>query len=121
VLHSDGVVTIVDTPVYRSHGSGARMLRERQHRFVEEHGVSGGALGSEGFLSRRRLREVVAELGAHARVLHPLRWWPMRGRAVLAAARGLRETATFPVIVVRRPVRASQRPSFTLRRNDGPR
>jgi len=102
VLREDGVVAVVDTPVYRDPRSGARMVLEQQRRFRDVHGVSGTGGAGEGFLLYRRVRELAATLGLRAKLLRPVRWWPMRGRALLAGARGRRETATFPVVVMRR-------------------
>jgi SAM-dependent methyltransferase len=118
VLHPEGVVAVVDTPMYRNPASGARMLGETRQRLLEEHGVASPGPQGEGFLSGRRLRELTRRLGTRARVMHPPHFWPMRLRALAAEARGGRETATFPVVVVSHPEAAR---SGRARRHGGDR
>ena len=110
VLREAGHLVIMDSPVYHDAASGTRMVREREQVFIREHGFPSNAIASEGFLTYRRLRELSADLGLRFWLLRPLRWWPMRGRALLATVQGHREQATFPVIVGRRPPGATGGP-----------
>jgi SAM-dependent methyltransferase len=104
VLREAGHLVITDSPVYHDAASGARMVRERQQAFIHDYGFPSNAIASEGFLTHRRLRELSAGLALRFRLLRPLRWWSMRGRALVATVQGHREQATFPVIVgERRP------------------
>jgi SAM-dependent methyltransferase len=116
VLRDAGHLVIMDSPIYHDAASGTRMVREREQVFIRDHGFPSNAIASEGFLTHRRLRELAADLGLRFRLLRPLRWWPMRGRALLATVKGHREQATFPVIVGRRRPGAAVGPGTRLGR-----
>jgi SAM-dependent methyltransferase len=121
VLGDTGHLVIMDSPIYHDAVSGARMVREREHAFIRDHGFPSNAVASEGFLTHRRLRELATDLGLRFRLLRPLRWWPMRGHSLLATMRGQRERATFPVIVGRRRPWAASRLETRFGRRNGAR
>jgi SAM-dependent methyltransferase len=100
-LREHGVVVIVDTPVYHDEASGLEMMREREARFLADHGFSGATASAEGFLTHARLRRILPSLGMRWKVVRPWPWWSMRAHALWARLRGHRETATLPIIVAR--------------------
>jgi SAM-dependent methyltransferase len=102
VLRADGRLAILDSPLYHRVSSGVRMVRERQAQFVRDYGFASDALGSEGFLSARRLQQLGTELGVEWRVLEARRSWRAAFGQRLQRLRLGREPARFPVIVGRR-------------------
>jgi methylase of polypeptide subunit release factors len=77
VLRPDGVLVILDSPVYQDAASGAQMVREREERFTSEFGFPSNALPMENFLTYRRLDEIAAQVGLQWQIHQPfygLRW-----------------------------------------------
>src|SRR5206468_12027523 len=62
VLQPHGTLVILDTPMYTDPTSGARMVQERQSRFMTTYGFASDALPSEHFLTPTRLDELSREL-----------------------------------------------------------
>jgi SAM-dependent methyltransferase len=101
-LAPEGRLVVLDTPFYRHRASGARMVAERQERFRRTYGFASDALGSEGYLTARRLQRLASDLGLEWQVLWPARTWRAAiGRAITRLRLG-REPAEFPVVVGRR-------------------
>jgi SAM-dependent methyltransferase len=98
VLAPEGVLAIMDSPVYRHAGSGEQMVREREQAFERTYGFRSDSMPAEHFLTTRRLEELARDLA--------LRWqvYGRAGRLSYAVGpwrrlRGLRELAQMPVIV----------------------
>jgi SAM-dependent methyltransferase len=102
-LVSEGVVVILDSPVYHDAASGEAMVRERRSDFERRYGFRSSSIGAEQFLTWSRLAELAHLAGVHWHTLAP----PARAgsqvrehvRQRWRAFRGLRELATMPVIV----------------------
>src|SRR6185503_924909 len=58
VLAPDGIIAVLDSPMYPASASGAAMVDERQTHFQRTYGFASDALPSEHFLTRARLSEV---------------------------------------------------------------
>ena len=101
VLRRHGTLVILDSPTYVDPTSGARMVQERQKRFLAAYGFASDALQSEHFLTPARLQALASDLGLEWRV-YPTRldWCSALGRAI-GGLRARREPARFPVIVGR--------------------
>ena len=103
VARQRGTLVILDSPMYRDPTSGARMVEERQARFLAKYGFASDALPSQHYLTPARLDRVGSELGIEWRVHQPpLDWRSSVGRAI-GGIRARREPARFPVIVGRCP------------------
>ena len=101
VLRRQGTLVILDSPTYFDPTSGARMVHERQARFLATYGFASDALPSEHFLTPARLRALASDLGLEWQVHTPgLDWRSAVGRAI-GGLRARREPARFPVIVGR--------------------
>jgi SAM-dependent methyltransferase len=99
VLEPRGTLVILDSPMYSDPTSGARMVQEREARFLATYGFASNALAHEHFLTPRRLARVGAELGILWRSYAPrLNLRTSLGRHV-NGLRARREPARFPVIV----------------------
>jgi len=99
VLRAHGTLVILDSPMYTDPSSGARMVQERQSRFMATYGFASDALPSEHFLTPARLDELGSELRLNWQVHQPrLDWRSALGRTV-GGIRARREPARFPVIV----------------------
>lgn len=102
VLKPEGLIAIVDSPIYRSARSGQQMVGERERQFAEQFGFPSNALSSENYLTYERLDELAQTLGLRWRMVDPRfgwRWQLRRWRASLAAGR---EAAQFRIVVGRR-------------------
>jgi SAM-dependent methyltransferase len=102
VLQPHGTLVILDSPMYTDPTSGARMVQERQSRFMATYGFASDALPSEHFLTPARLTELGHDLPLSWQMHQPaLDWRSALGRTV-GGIRARREPARFPVIVGRR-------------------
>jgi SAM-dependent methyltransferase len=99
VLEPRGTLVILDSPMYSDPTSGARMVQERETRFLSTYGFASNALAHQHFLTPERLSRVGAQLG--------IRWRSYLPRLDMRTAmsrrfnglRARREPARFPVIV----------------------
>jgi SAM-dependent methyltransferase len=102
VLRRDGLLVVMDSPIYKDSASGATMVRERQTRFAGRYNFTDQSLPSENYLTFDRLAELATRLGLEWTYLWPgygLRW---KSRRWLARLRSGREPATFLVVAGRR-------------------
>jgi hypothetical protein len=99
VLKQSGTLVILDSPMYSDPTSGARMVQEREARFLATYGFKSNALPSEHFLTPGRLRDVGHQLGLKWRVHQPALDWQTGLERTVAGLRARREPAQFPVIV----------------------
>ncbi len=102
VLRPAGLLVILDSPVYRSAGSGAQMVREREAAFTRAYGFPSNALSSENYLSTRRLNDLAAQLHLRWKIIQPFYGWRWRLRPIKAWLLRRREPARFAVIVGQR-------------------
>ena len=90
VVDEEGLVVIMDTPIYRRPISGEKMVEEREAAFLAQYGFASNALESENFLTYQRLRELGDSLEVYwvyfrpfygvGWFLRPLRAWLTRRR-----------------------------------------
>lgn len=102
VLSSQGLVVILDSPVYRRGASGEKMVQEREEQFKEKYGFASDNLQSENYLTYQRLKELGQELNLRWKFITPfygLRWML---RPLVATLARRREPAKFHLIVGRR-------------------
>jgi SAM-dependent methyltransferase/uncharacterized protein YbaR (Trm112 family) len=102
VVRPDGLLAILDSPLYHDPASGRQMVRERERQFEAAYGFASNALPSEQFLTPRRLDELARDLGLAWRVLEPFYGWRWALRPWRARLRGRREPARFRILVGRR-------------------
>lgn len=103
VLRSEGMLVVLDTPVYHDATSGAQMVSEREQHFQKLVGFRSNVLQSENYLTYRRIHTLGERLNVRWQLLWPIaqwRWTLRRGRARL---RGRREPAQFPMLVAQAP------------------
>jgi SAM-dependent methyltransferase len=99
VLNENGLVVIVDSPIYHHHTSGEKMVEERKSAYLAQYGFASDSLESENFLTYHRMSELSASLDISLQYIRPfygLRWW---FRPVKAWLLGQREPAKFQIIV----------------------
>ncbi|HVC34161.1 MAG TPA: methyltransferase, partial [Chloroflexota bacterium] len=101
VLGTDGLLVILDSPVYRDATSGAKMVRARDAGFQRRYGFSSVAMPTEGFLTDNRLHQLGAALGLSWQTIDPTPRWRLALRRQKARLNGRREPASFPVVVGR--------------------
>ena len=99
VLRPGGTLVILDSPMYSTPSSGARMVREREARFTRTYGFASNALPSEHYLTPARLATLANDLDlswqVHVPTLDARTWF----NRTLGGLRARREPARFPVIV----------------------
>jgi SAM-dependent methyltransferase len=102
VLGPEGVLVVVDSPLYRRASSGQAMVRRREAEFASRFGFPSNALPSEHYLTPVRLRELGDALGVRWTMMYPrhgIRFALRRWKTRLLARR---EAARFPVLVARK-------------------
>lgn len=102
VVTSQGLIIIMDSPVYRSNRSGDQMVQERQAQFKEEYGLASDSLQSENYLTYARLQDLARELKISWKFITPFYGTRWLLRPVIAALLRRRSPARFHVIVGRR-------------------
>jgi SAM-dependent methyltransferase len=105
VVRTLGRVVVVDTPVYRSEGSGRQMLAGRATTFERAYGRRSDSLPVEGFLTEARLGELGERLGVTWTRAMPWYGLGFALRPWRARLRGRREPARFPILSAARPDR----------------
>jgi ubiquinone/menaquinone biosynthesis C-methylase UbiE len=101
VLRDDGLLVIMDSPVYHDPTSGKQMIQEREVAYAKAYGFPSDAMPSEGFLSYARLEELAHGLGIRWQFVEPYYGWRWALRPWWARLRGHREPAKFLVAVGR--------------------
>jgi SAM-dependent methyltransferase len=99
ILRTSGTLVILDSPMYTDPTSGARMVQEREARFLATYGFKSDALPSEHFLTPARLAELSSDLGVRWQVHRPTLDWRTQLSRTIGGLRARREPAHFPVIV----------------------
>jgi SAM-dependent methyltransferase len=99
VLEPRGTLVILDSPMYSDPTSGARMVQEREARFLATYGFASNTLAHEHFLTPERLARVGAELGIRWRSHLPRLDLRTSASRRVNGLRARREPARFPVIV----------------------
>lgn len=95
----EGLVVIMDTPVYRRRESGEQMVAERKATFLEQYGFASDALESENFLTYERIDKLGEALGMYWVTFRPFYGLGWMLRPLKAWLTRTREPARFPLIV----------------------
>jgi SAM-dependent methyltransferase len=99
VTSREGLIIIMDSPVYRRGASGEKMVGERESQFKSRYGFASDSLQSENYLTYARLKELAQRLNLKWKFITPfygLRWM---FRPLISAAFRRREPAKFHLIV----------------------
>lgn len=102
VLSPNGLLVVMDSPVYRRGEAGKQMVAEREAQFQAKYGFASNQLESENYLTYQRLKELAQEFHLKWKIITPFYGvgWMVRPLAALLFRR--REPAKFHVIVGRR-------------------
>jgi SAM-dependent methyltransferase len=106
VISAQGLIVIMDSPVYRRGDSGEKMVAERETQFKEKYGFASDNLQSENYLTYARLDQLGQELNLTWKRITPfygLRWFL---RPLMAGLLRRREPAKFHLIVGRKKATA---------------
>ena len=98
VVDEEGLVVIMDTPIYRRQASGEKMVAEREAAFLAQYGFASNALESENFLTYQRVRELGDTLGMHLLYFRPFYGLGWLLRPLKAFLTRKREPAKFHLI-----------------------
>ena len=102
VLRPDGMLVIMDSPVYQAAESGQKMVAERKQQFLSRYGSASDAIQSEGFLTYERMQALGQSLGVrwqHIVPFYGVRW---ALKPLVARLRSGREPAQFGLWLGRR-------------------
>lgn len=99
VLRPNGIIAIVDTPLYQSVAAGQQMVVERAKLFAEQYGCSANSLAAENFLTYGRLAQLAEQVGLSYTVIATIPLWRRVWRRLKRRLRGERPTAEFPLVV----------------------
>ena len=102
VLSPEGLVVVMDSPVYRRSASGEKMVEERKGNFLAHYGFASDSLHSENYMTYAGMKELGKILKIkwrHIRPFYGLRWTV---RPWIAWLRGKREPAQFGLWVGQR-------------------
>lgn len=108
VLREGGRIGVVDTPIYRSAASGARMVAQRKRRFKRAYGCASDAMGSEEYITPLRMRQISAETGITWSIHRPEYGHRWRLRRMAVRIRSRREPARFAVLEGRKHLCAEE-------------
>ena len=102
VLRPNGLLVVLDSPIYHDGSSGQQMVREREAYFEQQYGFRSDALDSEHYLTFARLAELEKSLGIGWTYHVPNYGWRWRLKPYLAQLRRNREPAQFILLVGKR-------------------
>lgn len=102
ILKPDGVVIIMDTPVYHNKSSGQQMVKERENLFEIQYGTKSNHVPSENYLTYHRLEELREQVGLSWQIFTPYYGLKWTLKPLKAWLRGHREPAKFHVICGKR-------------------
>lgn len=102
VLRPDGMLVIMDSPVYHDADSGQKMVMERKQQFLSRYGVASDAIQSEGFLTYERMQALGQSLGVRWQHIVPFYGIGWALRPLISRLRGKREPAQFGLWLGRR-------------------
>jgi SAM-dependent methyltransferase len=83
-LRADGMLVILDSPVYREREHGERMVKEKHAEFQRRYGFPSDTLPSKEFLDLAMLRELDNTLGINWTIYKPWYGWRWHYRPVSA-------------------------------------
>jgi SAM-dependent methyltransferase len=102
VLAPNGLLVVLETPLYRSEASGRLMVEERHKSFLKRYGTRSDSMASLEFLTWPGLAELGRQLNLEWTILRP--WYGIRWalRPWIARLKRKREPSQFPILIARR-------------------
>lgn len=98
VLHADGALLILDTPIYHAQASGEQMVKEREAQYRNLYGFPSNALPTESFLTFEKLQTLGAVTGITWQFIRPFYGLAWEMRYLRAKLLRKREPARFMII-----------------------
>ena len=102
VLKPTGRIVVMDSPIYKQHSAGERMIAERHADFEQRFGSRSDSVPSVGYLTPAMLRELSMQLGLRWRRHHTWYGWQWAWKPWRARLRGKRQPSRFVVLVATR-------------------
>lgn len=97
-LRPSGVVAILDSPVYRRHEDGNRMVSERHRTFTARYGFASDAIPSIEFLDEPALARLAETLKLRWEIWRPWYGWGWHLRPLKAKLHGSRPPSRFWIL-----------------------
>jgi SAM-dependent methyltransferase len=102
VIQSNGMIIVMDSPVYHSAQSGEKMVQERKSKFLAQYGFASDSLHSKNYITHDQMKALGEKLGIHWRHIQPFYGIHWLLRPWWARLRSHREPAEFGLWVGRR-------------------
>lgn len=102
VLRPDGMLVVLDSPVYRNDHSGRQMVAERHADFARRFGTRSDSVPSVEYLTGERLAALANDLGLQWRRHRTWYGWRWALRPYVARFKRRREPSRFVLLVARR-------------------
>ncbi len=97
-LAPEGLLVIMDTPLYRRREWGERMREERQQFFAQQHGFRSEALSSIEYLDNETLDRLRREFDLRLQIDEPWYGWQWALRPLKAKLQGRRPPSRFVIL-----------------------
>ncbi len=102
VLKDDGLLIIMDSPVYSHKSSGVQMMNEQLERFESRYGIQDLNVNGRGYLVRDEIVALLRREGFHVELIWTENIFRRQFHLLRQRIRREREHATFPIIVCRK-------------------
>lgn len=104
VLAGDGRLVVLDTPWYSSDVEGRKMLKENRDHYHRVYPMAISLPSFQGFLTEEKVHDMAKFLLVTGSVYHVRKGLKDKMKRIWRQLRGLREPASFPVLVLRHAV-----------------
>ncbi|KAA3647808.1 MAG: class I SAM-dependent methyltransferase [Chloroflexi bacterium] len=98
-LKTDGILVVMDSPIYMDGESGWQMVQEREEAFQQKHGFPSNAINSENYLTYGRVDSLGEKLGIRWRRITPDFGLGWKLRPLKAGILMRREPAKFELLI----------------------
>ncbi len=102
ILVPNGLIVIIDSPIYSDPASGSQMVIERTKEYVHKYGVPSNSLASENYLTYNGLETIAKKLKLTLNYCTPFYGLAWEIKPWRAKALGQREPARFHIITLSR-------------------
>jgi methylase of polypeptide subunit release factors len=99
-LKEDGILVIMDTPLYQDKSDGEAMRRERRVDYAADYGVASDVLSSKEYVTRYDLDHLSQSLSVTPKFVWPIQPMRQTWRNLKTALQNRRAAASFPLIIV---------------------
>lgn len=107
VLKNDGLLIMVDSPIYTTRENGERMMQEWRRNLQMTYGIAGLSIQGTGYLVRSEIIRQLRSAGFTVKIEWPDNIIKRQFQSLRQRVRGKREHACFPLFICRKYKSAS--------------